>query len=75
MQGGPPAVVPIVDAVSRPRGRTTYDLLLDALSMRWFLPTPAIPSGHDQFFGTFGKFNAATGGSDWQATRGPHGRD
>ncbi|QJP13576.1 adenosine deaminase [Starkeya sp. ORNL1] len=66
--GADPAVVPIADAVSGPRGQTTYDLLLDALSMRWFLPTPAIPSGHDQFFGTFGKFNAATGGSDWQAT-------
>jgi hypothetical protein len=67
--GPDPAVVPIADAVSRPGGQMTYDLLLDALSMRWFLPTPAIPSGHDQFFGTFGKFNAATGGSDWQATR------
>jgi adenosine deaminase len=67
--GADPSIVPIADAVSGPRGQTTYDLLLDALSTRWFLPTPAIPSGHDQFFGTFGKFNAATGGADWQATR------
>lgn len=66
--GADPAVVPIAEAVSGPRGQGTYDLLLDALSMRWFLPTPAVPSGHDQFFGTFGKFNAATGGADWQAT-------
>lgn len=66
--GADPAIVPIAEAVSGPRGQATYDLLLDALSMRWFLPTPAIPSGHDQFFGTFGKFNAATGGTDWNAT-------
>ncbi|MEP9354696.1 adenosine deaminase [Xanthobacter sp. KR7-65] len=61
-------VVPIADAVAGWRGQTTYDLLVDALSMRWFLPTPAVPSGHDQFFSTFSKFNPATGGSDWQRT-------
>lgn len=66
--GPDPAISPIAEAVSGGRGQTTYDLLIDALSMRWFLPTPAVPSGHDQFFGTFAKFNAATGGSDWERT-------
>lgn len=66
--GPDPSIGPISDAVAGGRGQNAYDLLVDALSMRWFLPTPAIPSGHDQFFGTFGKFNAATGGADWDTT-------
>ena len=32
-----------------------YDRLIDAFSMRSFVPTPGI-SGHDQFFATFGRF-------------------
>jgi hypothetical protein len=66
--GTDPAVVPLADAVSGPKGQTTYDLILNALSTRWFLPTLSVPSGHDQFFATFSKFNAATGGSDWDQT-------
>lgn len=66
--GTDPAAVPLADAVGGPQGQATYDLLLDALSMRWFLRTPAVPSGHDQFFGTFGRFDAATGGPDWDTT-------
>ncbi|MFG1290030.1 adenosine deaminase family protein [Xanthobacter versatilis] len=66
--GTDPAVVPLADAVSGPKGQTTYDLILNALSTRWFLPTLPVPSGHDQFFATFGKFNAATGGADWNQT-------
>ncbi len=66
--GADPAVVPIAEAVAGGRGQTTYDLLINALSTRWFVPTLAVPSGHDQFFATFGKFNAATGGSDWDST-------
>lgn len=66
--GADPKAVPIADAVAGWRGQSTYDLLIDALSMRWFLPTPAVPSGHDQFFGTFSKFNPATGGADWPRT-------
>lgn len=66
--GTDPAVVPIADAVKGERGQTTYDLLINAFSTRWFVPTLAVPSGHDQFFATFGKVNAATGGSDWDRT-------
>lgn len=32
-----------------------YDALIDAFSMRSFVPTPGV-SGHDHFFGTFDKF-------------------
>jgi adenosine deaminase len=32
-----------------------YDALINALSMRSFVPTPGV-SGHDRFFDTFGKF-------------------
>jgi adenosine deaminase len=35
--------------------QTLYDALVNAFSMRSFVPTPGI-SGHDQFFETFGKF-------------------
>jgi len=33
--------------------------MIDALSMRDFVPTPTDRSGHDHFFATFGKFHAA----------------
>lgn len=66
--GADPAVVPLAAAVSGPKGQATYDRLINALSLRWFLPTPETPSGHDQFFGTFGRFNAATSGPDWPST-------
>ncbi|MDI4665720.1 adenosine deaminase [Xanthobacter autotrophicus] len=66
--GTDPDTVLLADAVSGPGGQATYDLIVNALSTRWFLPTLRVPSGHDQFFSTFGKFNAATGGSDWDQT-------
>ncbi|CAH1650297.1 Adenosine deaminase [Hyphomicrobiales bacterium] len=66
--GADPSAIPVADAVSGRNGQTNYDLLINALSMRWFLPSPEVPSGHDQFFGTFGKFNAATGGDHWDKT-------
>jgi adenosine deaminase len=34
-----------------------YDKLIDAFSMRGFVPTPGV-TGHDQFFNTFGRFGA-----------------
>jgi adenosine deaminase len=34
-----------------------YDKLVDAFSMRAFVPTPGV-TGHDQFFNTFGRFSA-----------------
>jgi adenosine deaminase len=36
------------------------DAMIDALSMRDFVPSPAEPSGHDHFFKTFARFHAAT---------------
>ena len=35
-----------------------YDALINAFSMRSFVPTPGV-SGHDHFFDTFGKFFGA----------------
>ena len=47
-----------------------YDKLLDAFSMRGFVPTPGV-TGHDQFFNTFGRFQAADAGhaGDWSTRR------
>jgi adenosine deaminase len=50
--------VPVSDAM---RDQTLYNRLVDALSMRAFLPTPAVPSGHDEFFAAFDKFGAISG--------------
>lgn len=66
--GDDPSAIPVSDAVSGRNGQTNYDLLINALSTRWFLPSPEVPSGHDQFFSTFSKFNAATGGDNWDKT-------
>jgi adenosine deaminase len=38
------------------------DAMIDALSMRDFTPHPGDASGHDHFFATFGKFDAAATG-------------
>ena len=51
-------VVPIAQAVADQR---TYDRVVDALSTRNFVPSPAAPSGHDQFFYAFGKLGPVTG--------------
>jgi adenosine deaminase len=37
-----------------------YDRMVNALSMRFFVPSATIPTGHDQFFVTFGRFGAVT---------------
>lgn len=54
----------IADAFNpeNPNAQTLYDRMVNALSMRAFLPSAAVPTGHDQFFATFGKFGAVT----WQ---------
>ena len=52
-----PGTVPVSDAMG---DQGLYDRLVNAFSMRAFLPTPAVPTGHNQFFATFDKFNAAT---------------
>jgi adenosine deaminase len=49
---------PIAEVV---HDQVLYDLLVNALSMRFFLPSTAIPSGHDQFFMAFGRFGSSSG--------------
>src|SRR5215813_14240679 len=49
--------VPVSDAM---RDQKLYNRLVDALSMRAFLPTPAVPTGHDEFFAAFDKFGAVS---------------
>ncbi len=46
-----------VPATHASSDQTLYDALIDAFSMRSFVPTPGV-SGHDHFFSTFGKFAA-----------------
>jgi adenosine deaminase len=46
------------------RSQSTYDDIVNGLSMRAFVPSAAVPSGHDQFFAAFGKFGAATSRPD-----------
>jgi len=50
--------VPVSDAL---RDQQLYNWLVDAFSMRAFLPTPAVPTGHDEFLATFEKFGAVSG--------------
>ncbi len=51
----------VADALTR---QGLYDDIVNALSMRNFLPSVEAPSGHDQFFSTFGRFGEAT----WRVT-------
>lgn len=44
------------------RNAALYGRMVNSLSMRNFLPGPTHPSGHDQFFSTFGKFDAVVRG-------------
>ena len=48
---------PVAEAL---RDQGSYDRLVNSLSMRFFLPSAANPSGHDQFFATFGRFGASS---------------
>jgi adenosine deaminase len=50
--------VPVSDAM---RNQALYNRLVDALSMRAFLPTPAVPTGHGEFFAAFEKFGTLSG--------------
>ncbi len=51
----------------------TYDALINAFSMRSFVPSPGV-SGHDHFFDTFGKFGLAQpAGSQFAGTSHLHG--
>ena len=56
----PPCTTPLVPAAQlsgtiTPANQDLYDRLVNAFSMRSFVPTPGF-SGHDQFFSTFGRF-------------------
>jgi adenosine deaminase len=50
--------VPISEAM---RDQAVYNRMVDAFSMRAFLPTPAVPTGHDEFFAAFEKFGTVSG--------------
>src|SRR5215468_7498908 len=43
------------------RDQQLYNQLVDAFSMRAFLPAPAVPTGHDEFFAAFEKFGEVSG--------------
>jgi len=51
----PPCTAPLVPAAQVPAHQDLYDRLINAFSMRSFVPTTGF-SGHDQFFATFGRF-------------------
>jgi len=51
----PPCRASMVPAPQVPANQDLYDQLVNAFSMRSFVPTPGF-SGHDQFFATFGRF-------------------
>lgn len=48
---------PAADAL---RSQLFYDSLVRSFSMRDFVPVPDMPSGHAQFFTSFGRFGAVT---------------
>ena len=60
----PPCTVEQPAVAEAMRDQRKFDAMINAMSMRFFLPTPAIPSGHDQFFSTFSKFSEIT----WRVT-------
>jgi adenosine deaminase len=53
----PPCNDPLTPAANVPKDQAFYDKLIDAFSMRSFIPTPGW-SGHDQFFATFARFGS-----------------
>jgi adenosine deaminase len=51
----PPCTPPLVEAAQLPSNQALYDRLINAFSMRSFVPSAGF-SGHDQFFSTFSRF-------------------
>ena len=51
----PPCTPPLVEAVQLPSDQKLYDRLVDAFSIRSFVPSSGF-SAHDQFFVTFDRF-------------------
>jgi adenosine deaminase len=66
----PACATPSVDAGQALHNQNLYDAMIDAMSMRAFVPTPG-HNGHDQFFATFDHAHALTFSSkhagDWIA--------
>ena len=52
----PPCAAPLLPATQLPLDQELYDRLINAFSMRSFVPSPGF-SGHDQFFATFSRFS------------------
>jgi len=52
----PPCTPPLLPAAQLPANQALYDRLVNAFSMRSFVPTSGF-SGHDQFFSTFDRFD------------------
>ena len=44
-----------------PNAQDLYGRIVNALSMRGYIPSAAVPTGHSQFFATFERFGAITG--------------
>jgi adenosine deaminase len=51
----PPCAPPLLPAAQLSANQPLYDRLINAFSMRSFVPSPGF-SGHDQFFSTFDRF-------------------
>ena len=52
-----PGTLPVTDALAHTPG--LYNGIIDAFSMRDYMPTPNDASGHDHFFSSFEKFDPA----------------
>ncbi|MGB8259017.1 MAG: adenosine deaminase [Terracidiphilus sp.] len=55
----PPCAAPLVPAATVQANQALYDRLIDAFSMRGFVPTPGV-TGHDQFFSAFNRFDGVS---------------
>ncbi len=55
----PPCAQGALPASDTQKNQGLYDRLVNALSMRFYTPSAAVPSGHDQFFATFARITVA----------------
>jgi adenosine deaminase len=60
----PPCTADEPSVAATMRDQRKFDALVNAVSMRFFLATPAVPAGRDQFFAAFGKLSEIT----WRVT-------
>jgi adenosine deaminase len=60
----PPCTADKPSVTETMRDQRKFDAMVNAMSMRFFLPSAAVPSGHDQFFSTFAKFSEVS----WRVT-------